>query len=379
MNILSILGRACLKDQEPITEEEWRRGLEIGRQMRRIAADRESVTKRRGLDPGIVLPAGNWGPDADNDIAAVFRFFAEPSYDGLNQLRLFTTVFTGYRLMSLARSEGNASIVRIPADLDAQLARDVPEPDSWVHRYLGLAKMIPIERLARAPWKLGEIGWNVDGHPVNHDVCVYQERLNLLHDAGILDTLIQRSERGVVRIVEIGGGYGGLGYFLTRIIPNSVYVIVDIAESLLVSSLYLALTTSGVRHHIHEQSPLDPAALDTPGFLFIPNHLMDDLAVAAPGGFDLAINTLSFSEMTVPQVRWYGERLAHLLGTRGVLFEQNQDNRHCGMIYAKDYLGESFRDRHTITLRTIRTLSEGVADIWSNATLSAASHEGLAT
>lgn len=85
-----------------------------------------------------------------------------------------------------------------------------------------------------------------------------------------------------------------------------------------------------------------------------------------PGGFDLAINTLSFSEMTVPQVRWYGERLARLLEGRGVLFEQNQDNRHCGMIYAKDHLGEAFRDRRTVTPRTIRTLSEGIADIWSN-------------
>ena len=47
--------------------------------------------------------------------------------------------------------------------------------------------------------------------------------------------------------------------------------------------------------------------------------------------FDLVINTLSLSEMGVPQIRAYAELIArHWVANGGLFFEQNQHNRKIG-------------------------------------------------
>jgi hypothetical protein len=93
--------------------------------------------------------------------------------------------------------------------------------------------------------------------------------------------------------------------------------------------------------------------------------MFDDLA-ALGSRFDLAVNTLSFSEMSEKQVRYYARRLKKLLGKRGVLFEQNQDNRCLGLIDCKEYLGDYFANRETLETTTMPGLTQGTADLWSN-------------
>src|ERR1700754_1202598 len=48
-----------------------------------------------------------------------------------------------------------------------------------------------------------------------------------------------KDEKGKKIIVELGGGYGGLGYFLNKLIPEIVYVDFDLPENMALTAYYL--------------------------------------------------------------------------------------------------------------------------------------------
>src|SRR5207249_4897330 len=150
----------------------------------------------------------------------------------------------------------------------------------------------------------------------------YLERLVLLAESGKLGEV--RCARQP-RVIEIGGGFGGLGYHFHKLVPQARCFIVDIPESLLFSSIYLTRFFSSENNVLLTPDNLEELGRSDPGFTFVPNYLFDAL-VGSGVTFDLAINTLSMSEMTEKQVRYYCSGLRRLLGERGAFFEQNQDN-----------------------------------------------------
>ena len=109
-----------------------------------------------------------------------------------------------------------------------------------------------------------------------------------------------RSRRKAARRMSSrsAGGYGGLAYYLAKLIPQLRIVIVDIPESLIFSSLYLSLSLLRRHSHLRESRgagrhiPCRTRRVAR----FIPNYLFDGL-LETGSQFDLAINTLSMSEM----------------------------------------------------------------------------------
>ena len=75
----------------------------------------------------------------------------------------------------------------------------------------------------RPPQMLGEHGWIIDGRVINHDTCVYQERITALLDSGELKKL-----KGA-RILEIGGGYGALARALSQSLSSNSFVVSESA------------------------------------------------------------------------------------------------------------------------------------------------------
>ena len=165
----------------------------------------------------------------------------------------------------------------------------------------------------------GEVGWLVDGAIVNRDTVAYQERLVLMHQFGIIDYLRSLEAQGPVRIIEIGGGYGGLGYFLGQIFENIHYVICDQNASLFFSATYLSEVTGGQNVAIYDgrnSEVLMPG--EGARYICLPNHLFDHLSGQS---FDLGINTMSFFEMPEDVVKHYAKGLKSLLNPEGMLFE----------------------------------------------------------
>lgn len=207
-----------------------------------------------------------------------------------------------------------------------------PKPDFWVRRYRRLAAALPEKWRVRIPARFGEIGWNVDGYPVNRLSSVNQERITAMAIAGITGYL---EHLPAPRIMEIGAGSGELGYVFSKALPDSTWYDCDLLGCLVYSAIRLAILLPEKRHYIYVgnldlpdtldqslliRSPAEAAACKN-AIVSIPNFLMDDFVDHLH--LDLAYNVYSFGEMPTSAVSHYAALLGHFLGSNGVLFDQN--------------------------------------------------------
>jgi len=346
-----------LEDLRSITKQEFESAVRICQTISNIEKDRYSYVQKYNLDPDVFLPAANWAQDEIRSLPnAIYEFYKTvlaSNYETINNLRLYTQPFTGYDLNNLLNEESLSS-----------------SKHWYISSYITAIKHLPLKVIARPPRMLGEIGWDVDGDTISHDVYVYQERLNCLYESGIINWLSGKIDKtNCGNILEIGGGFGGLAYYIKNAVPKANYFICDLPESLLFSALYLKLTQPQYPLTIYNGSNKADFLENNSGFKLIPNYMFSEFIEDVT--IDLAINTLSLSEMSEKQVRYYAKSLKTMTNNVGVFFEQNQDNRHIeGLNYCKVYLSEEFSFKETLNIRSIPSLTQGLVDIWSSQPLS---------
>ncbi|KAF0126990.1 MAG: Uncharacterized protein FD189_755 [Elusimicrobia bacterium] len=139
------------------------------------------------------------------------------------------------------------------------------------------------------------------GRNVTQDIC------NSVLEVNTIMKFISRKPEEKLRIIELGAGYGRVGYALLHAVPNIQVVIVDIPPALYVSQWYLTGLFPGqrvfkfrdfsdyreVRQEFEESSIafLSPAQIGC-----LPDRM-----------FDLFINISSLHEMTLVQIdMWFG-------------------------------------------------------------------------
>ena len=171
------------------------------------------------------------------------------------------------------------------------------------------------------------------------------------------------AERSPV-VLEIGGGFGGLAFHLKRQVPRARYLIIDLPESLVFSAIYLSTFFPDQQNVIATSPHSIIRDLDRPGFTFIPNHFSHGFREAGIR-VDLAVNTLSMSEMLAGQVRAYCALIRDSLAPGGSFFEQNQDNRHLGLLNTEDVVAGFFASRRKLSLPVGEVC--GSANVWSGA------------
>lgn len=324
-----------------------------------ITVRSEAITKL-GMDEKFCIGDSNWIADGSADFLHASRHVQTGDYKILNTLRFWSQCFTGYKIMRLEIGAGTHSLEPVPDPYDEWLAEHRSTPDGWCSHWRTLMNHEP-KHVFSPPRMLGEVGWDMDGVVVSHDTVAYQERLSLMEMAGIFDRLAQLGRPA--RILEIGGGYGALARAIHAHFPQSQYVICDLPESLIFSGLYIAGTSGLVPDLYDGTNDFNPSA----PFTLVPNYLFA-LCDCSSVKFDLVINTLSMSEMSEHQVRRYCRGISHMIGNQGVFFEQNQDNTVVGMIFAKNYIQEFFKNRASINPPF--PVVHGAADLWSNSPLS---------
>lgn len=166
--------------------------------------------------------------------------------------------------------------------------------------------------------ELGGFGHEVQGQLVNMDTLKFYESLIAMERSGLLAEL--RLQRRVV--VEIGGGWGGFAYQIKKLIPDTTYVIVDLPPTLLFSGTYLMALFPHANFFIYGRDPiqnLKERILDY-DFIFLPHYVFSTVELQR---VDLAINMVSFQEMTTEQVAAYLKRLTEL--GCSVLYSHNRD------------------------------------------------------
>lgn len=361
IHIVSQLRPAPVRpsNQVPLTDAEFAVCQAHIAEFQRILADRAGrVTPDRAW---LLMPDSSWSWHNRN--YGYMEAILLGDRRRLNFLRFYTR-FTGFSLYYMDYHRGRETPVDLPADLDAALADRLAVPDAWVHRFVVMMRAHPPEIVVPPPPRFGEIGWSVRGITVNHDTCVYQERIGLLFQSGILAWLSRRVSKGRRPvIVEIGSGFGALAFRLLKLFPEVDYLCVDIPESLLFANLYLGLALPERPHRVVAASEV--VTHDTlHGVTYLPNYLAFDALRDVRA--DLTINTLSFSELTEAQVDAYAALASAMIGDDGLLFEQNQDNRSVGMIECKTTLAKRFPHRLDLAVADPIGVTEGDATLWGN-------------
>jgi len=361
-----------LSDQIPISLDAFRDAKQISSTLERILTEQGQFLKENNLDPAIHMPQANWAKSDENLPSIAFRAILQGDYNVINCLRLFCPMFTGY---TLAEADYNTNVKipfsrTVPIDFDARYSAILRSRggklDYFEELLLGILPKLPSELQLYPPNIFGEVGWNMDGRTVNPDLYVYLERMILLHGAGIFDALRKRVSSRPAKILEIGGGYGALSYYLRRLVPHSHYIIIDLPESIAFSAIYLSTLfpheMSSLYHPVRNPS----CSIDRPGFTFVCNHFSESLRQYC-GEFDLVINTLSLSEMSDSQVDFYAVLARDLLKPDGgIFFEQNHDMRHAGFSFAKPIVEKYFKVREEVRhpLLPNGRPTQGRADIW---------------
>ena len=170
-------------------------------------------------------------------------------------------------------------------------------------------------------WRgLGGFGFEIGGELYNLDTLKFFEVMIALDKGAVLQEFQQNEERRLVW--EIGAGWGGFAYQFKTLCPNVTYVITDLPELFIFSATYLTTAFPAARVRFWDDAT--PHSLFANwrdcDFIFAPHTALADLT---PDRLDLAINMVSFQEMTQEQVTAYVRR-AHELDCR-LLYSLNRD------------------------------------------------------
>ena len=328
--------------------------------------------ERNKLDRSLVLPGNEWA-----DIVPISGIKFRTAYNDINYLRL-AAPFSGYHMPILDRVDVPQFHARwtdnflktlaqhgIPTDI-AEQTRALYDPadrlKKVVPEYVEHIKNVPTRYVVRTPRLFGEVGIEVDGLLANPDVILCQSRINGLLSSGVLDKLDSDIGRqGRARVLEIGPGHGSLAYALKTIFGHQLeYICVDLPSSLYHSAVYLSILSNGNGCHILLPEEHAPKHFN---YIFVANYMLNEI-VGSLGPIDLALNAMSFPEMSVPQVRHYGEQIKTLLGDNGVMFEENAviKSHHTDV---KAIFSEIFPYRKHVESSVIKT-KNWCQDVWSN-------------
>ncbi len=306
------------RDNFPLSAADWARIDRAVDTVCTLRDGRAAYLRDHGLDPRLHLPAHMWNQDF---VASHFTELARKDRHTIAHLRCFTHNFTGFSLLAMAPCEHAPDVREVPADADARIRAVAGRASRAAVEFVRCSQGMPKDRVVQTPRLFGESGWDVDGTIVNFDTWSTQQRLNGLHWSGVLDLLQQRGrERGFARVVEIGAGYGNLGYALRCAAGPLDYTIVDLPESIVYSAIWLPTVLGGERATF----ALPGQRLEPPGagVTFVANHTIGEF-LPQLGEVDLVINTMSLSEMAAAQIEHYGRCARSLIGERGLCYEQN--------------------------------------------------------
>ena len=351
-----------------------------------VAAKAIKLRKRLALvDPTAALifnPDAGWHPAAKGSIEhdgstrnsnTSFRLLALRDRDIIRKMRLYCQAFTGYQLATLEMAGKRPWLSRkLPDDWDETLKILAGPPPATLINYAKVSYSLPKELRVVPPRKFGEIGWQVGETIVNDDTYVYQQIISLMYENGLIDYLQERlSKNGFLQIVEIGGGYGALAYYLTRIFEGHVhYALIDIPESLAFASIYCSTLFPDMDYWVIENTESFTLPCE-PGFTFIPNMLYHNLSVD-DSLVDLCINTGSMAEMSATQVDDYCESIGRFMGDTGIFFEQNHSEHPLGQekvtTCLKDITIRHFKNLRKCTTKLVPTYpnKRGTANFWVN-------------
>jgi putative sugar O-methyltransferase len=200
-----------------------------------------------------------------------------------------------------------------PAPADPKLLRYA----AWMF-YRSLKQRDELDLLSRIPASVSTasgLAFDFDNDRISWDQLISIDTLYSMIEA---DRSILTD---AVVVVDLGAGWGRMGYVLKKANPKCVYVVCDLPEALLVSSSYLPrILPEETFHSFTASQAVSRFDADTfrNGEIFFLGA--EDLERIADKSVDFFINIGGFQEMTPVQVDQYFELIDAKV--RGILFTQ---------------------------------------------------------
>ncbi|WP_323963913.1 putative sugar O-methyltransferase [Aeromonas hydrophila] len=121
-------------------------------------------------------------------------------------------------------------------------------------------------------------------------------------------------------VMEVGGGYGGYAESLLSCNFHGTYINFDLPENLIVSSYYLMMSFPDKKILTYQDDikTISRAALEKYDIVLLPHYLIEKVEELA---VDLAINTISFSEMDFNNISNYLSRFSKT--SRHYIYHEN--------------------------------------------------------
>jgi hypothetical protein len=253
-----------------------------------------------------------------------------------------------------------------------------------VRRYARLIQELPTKWHVRIPPRFGEVGWDINGYPVNRHISFLQERVNAQLCLGMEALLTGKT---TPRVLEVGGGSGEMAYTLCQAAPGITWYDCDLTQSMIYNAIHMAVWLPEKKHYIYVGNlpvtgidetlvlrSAEQAAKITNAVVNIPHFLLQDFTGKL--AIDMALNAWSFSEMPENQVQKYGSFIKDHLTLGGLLIEQNGTHAARGGCNAKEILATLFP--HTLNTTSIPgfegTIRGGPIDAWSNSPITPVQH-----
>jgi putative sugar O-methyltransferase len=123
---------------------------------------------------------------------------------------------------------------------------------------------------------------------------------------------LTKSQNGNKVIVELGGGYGGLGYFLNKNIPDVTYVDFDLPENMALTAYYLMSCFPNKKVLLYGEDELNEVTLKKYDIIILPNFEIGKFPTAKA---DLVFNSYSLSEMSAETINAYIPELKRACNT----------------------------------------------------------------
>lgn len=133
-------------------------------------------------------------------------------------------------------------------------------------------------------------------------------------------------------VIEIGGGFGGMAYYLMRGSNDAVYIDFDLPENLALTSYYLLKALPDKKILLYGEADLSEASLLEYDAILMPSFELDTLP---DNVCDLVFNSYSLAEMSAETIRHYVHRAAGLTRPRGWFFHVNHTKD--SVVSARDF------------------------------------------
>lgn len=294
--------------------------------LKRIASSYQEAARDLNHHPEVFRPSNEWLPIYKHNLREIIKALEESDLAALNGM---------YR--NFWRDPCSAGLVGLPVDMKKSFFNKsgkigyidrIYYLNDSIHRFNLWKKLLgqryPIEALVSPP-----IG-NPYGYFVGNTFIKAGADYQHFYATRINDLLADVPGRKVV--VEIGGGFGAMAYYLMRDSTDATYVDFDLPENLALTSFYLMKAFPEKKVLLYGEADFSQIDLSDYDIVLMPSFQLDKLK---DGTANMVFNSYSLAEMSPQTIRHYVLQSAKLITDGGWLYHVNH-TRH-SLVSAKGF------------------------------------------